>query len=150
MAIVLGIVLGAFLVGEKIGNREIITDHGWYEVKSAYTLPIMYFFGGVAVVLVALSVFPSLWNKWKKFGIWYFVIATGRPRKLEEFIDLVFSSLQLDWHKYVEIDPELYRPSDILMGYGDPSKAREKLGWEPRVPLAEGLEKTIAYFRKLV
>jgi len=69
-----------------------------------------------------------------------FVVATGRPRKLEEFISLAFDAVSLDWHDHVEIDPELYRPSDILVGCGDSSKARALLGWQA----GSGLEEIVA------
>jgi GDPmannose 4,6-dehydratase len=66
-----------------------------------------------------------------------FVVATGRSRKLEEFISLAFSSLQLDWHDHVQIDQSLFRPSDILTGSGNPSKARAILGWHPQKMLED-------------
>lgn len=69
-----------------------------------------------------------------------FVVATGRPRKLEDFISLAFDAVSLDWHDHVEIDPDLYRPSDILVGCGDSSKARTLLGWQAR----SGLEEIVA------
>ncbi len=69
-----------------------------------------------------------------------FVVATGRPRKLEDFISLAFEAVSLDWREYVEVDPDLYRPSDILVGCGDSSKARTLLGWQAR----SGLEEIVA------
>jgi GDPmannose 4,6-dehydratase len=66
-----------------------------------------------------------------------FVIATGKLRKLEDFIALAFSSLQLDWREHVAIDPSLFRPSDILTGFGDPEKAFRMLGWQAKYRLED-------------
>ena len=45
----------------------------------------------------------------------------------------VFGFLDLDWHDYVETDRYYYRPAEVEYLLGDASKAREKLGWEPKV-----------------
>ena len=47
------------------------------------------------------------------------------------------SALELDWKKYVEIDPRYFRPAEVDLLLGDASKAREKLGWKPRVGFKE-------------
>ena len=60
-----------------------------------------------------------------------FVIATGKSYSLKEFVQAVFISCKLDWQEHVIIDPSLYRPSELLTGCADASKAKEKLGWEP-------------------
>jgi len=64
-----------------------------------------------------------------------FVIATGKTYSVREFLDEVFAYLDLDWNKYVEIDPRYFRPSEVELLLGDPAKAKEKLGWEPEVDL---------------
>ncbi len=66
-----------------------------------------------------------------------FVIATGFPHKLETFIDFSFSESGLDWRQHVDIDQSLLRPTDILVGFGDPGKAKEKLGWEATYQLKD-------------
>jgi len=58
-----------------------------------------------------------------------FVIATGRLSTLEDFVRRAFDYFGLDWHQYVEIDPELKRPSDIRVSVGNPAKAERLLGW---------------------
>ncbi len=63
------------------------------------------------------------------------IVATGQTFSVREFLDLAFSSLDLDWHDYVEFDPKYTRPSEVDVLLGDPTKAREKLGWEPEVDL---------------
>lgn len=59
-----------------------------------------------------------------------FVIATGRSVSLEYFINQVFAEFALDWTEHVEIDQNLFRPSDIQFGHADPTKAYSELGWK--------------------
>ena len=58
-----------------------------------------------------------------------YIISTGVARSLEEFVDIAFKALNLDWCEHVITDPRLYRPSDAMMNHGDPSKGKEKFGW---------------------
>jgi len=62
-----------------------------------------------------------------------YVIATGETRPVREFLDRVFDYLKLDWKKCVEIDQRLFRPAEVDLLIGDASKARQLLGWTPRV-----------------
>ena len=62
-----------------------------------------------------------------------YVVATGETRSVREFLDEAFGYLDLDWHDYVEIDPRYYRPTEVEVLFGDATKARQKLGWEPKV-----------------
>ncbi len=62
-----------------------------------------------------------------------YVIATGETRSVREFLDEVFGYLDLDWHKYVEIDPRYFRPTEVDILLGDSSKARKVLNWQPKV-----------------
>jgi GDPmannose 4,6-dehydratase len=66
-----------------------------------------------------------------------FVIATGKTYAVREFVEKVFSYLELDWEKHVEIDPRYFRPTEVDVLLGDAAKAREKLGWQPRVGIDE-------------
>jgi len=66
-----------------------------------------------------------------------YVIATGETHSVREFLYEVFGLLDLDWTKYVEIDPRYFRPSEIDVLVGDSSKARSILGWQPRVTFRE-------------
>ncbi len=59
-----------------------------------------------------------------------YVIATGKTSSLKAFIEAVFSSLQLDWREHVETQPELIRPSEIMISMANPNKAEQKLGWQ--------------------
>ncbi len=66
-----------------------------------------------------------------------YVIATGQTHSVREFLDEVFGYLDLDWHQYVEIDPRYFRPTEVDLLLGDANKARECLGWEPKVGLGD-------------
>lgn len=62
-----------------------------------------------------------------------YVVATGETHSVREFIEEVFSYLELDWEKYIEIDPRYFRPTEVDILQGDASKARKVLKWEPKV-----------------
>jgi GDPmannose 4,6-dehydratase len=62
-----------------------------------------------------------------------YVIATGETHSVREFLDEVFGYLNLDWKEYVKIDPAYYRPTEVDILLGDASKAKKKLGWEPKI-----------------
>jgi len=62
-----------------------------------------------------------------------YVIATGETYSVRQFLDEVFGVLDLDWHKYVEIDPRYYRPTEVDLLLGNAAKAKKQLGWEPKV-----------------
>jgi len=66
-----------------------------------------------------------------------YVIATGENHSVREFLDEVFDYLDLDWQKYVEIDQRYYRPTEVDVLLGDPSKAKNVLNWEPKVRFKE-------------
>jgi GDPmannose 4,6-dehydratase len=83
-----------------------------------------------------------------------YVIATGETHSVREFTELAFKELGINlvWEGkgseevgldastgkvLIAIDPRYYRPTEVDLLIGDPSKAREKLGWEPKVKLAE-------------
>lgn len=61
-----------------------------------------------------------------------FVVASGEMHSVQEFAELVFSKLDLDWEKYVAIDPIYFRAAEVDALCGDSGKLRSKLGWEPK------------------
>ena len=61
-----------------------------------------------------------------------YVIATGVSRTVRELVQAAFDAVDLDWEPHVVVDPAFVRPPDPVPLVGDPSKARERLGWEPR------------------
>src|SRR6056297_3394741 len=63
-----------------------------------------------------------------------YVLATGETHSVEELVQLSFAAAGIDdWQRYVRQDPKFYRPAEVDLLIGDPSKARERLGWEPTV-----------------
>lgn len=62
-----------------------------------------------------------------------YVVATGETHSVREFVEEAFSYVDLDWQQYVVQDPKFYRPAEVDLLVGDPSKAMNKLGWEPSV-----------------
>ena len=60
-----------------------------------------------------------------------YVVASGSMYSVKEFLQLVFSKLDLDWKEYVEIDHKYFRPSEVDALCGDPSKLKKATGWEP-------------------
>ena len=66
-----------------------------------------------------------------------YVVATGETHSVEEFLDLAFGHVNLKWQDYVVFDERYLRPAEVDLLIGDPSKAKEKLGWEPSVTFEE-------------
>ena len=66
-----------------------------------------------------------------------YVIATGRMISVREFCELAFGHVGLDYREFVEIDPRYFRPAEVEQLLGDASKAREVLGWQPKVGVKE-------------
>lgn len=66
-----------------------------------------------------------------------YVIATGESHSVKEFLEEAFSYQGLDWKDYVKIDPRYFRPTEVGYLQGDASKAKKKLGWQPKVHFKE-------------
>jgi GDPmannose 4,6-dehydratase len=66
-----------------------------------------------------------------------YVIATGEAHTPREFAELAFDHAGLDWERYVEVDPQYFRPAEVDDLLGDPSKAKRAFGWEPRTGFTE-------------
>ena len=79
-----------------------------------------------------------------------YVIATGETHSVREFLDEAFGLVGLDWKKYVEIDPRYYRPTEVDLLLGDPTKAKEKLGWKPKTTFKELVKIMLDYDLKTV
>ena len=63
-----------------------------------------------------------------------FVVATGETHSIREFLELAFSHVGIDdWERLVIQDPQFFRPAEVDLLIGDPSKAKDKLGWSPSV-----------------
>ncbi|WP_411088007.1 GDP-mannose 4,6-dehydratase [Streptomyces sp. 061-3] len=66
-----------------------------------------------------------------------YVVATGVPATVRQFMETAFTHADLDWNEYVRYDPKYERPSEVDALIGDASKARETLGWRPCVRVEE-------------
>ena len=110
----------------KLGNIAIARDWGW-----------------------APEYVEAMWQMLQQDEPDDYVIATGDLRKLEEFIELTFAAVGLDWQDHVEVDSTLLRPTDIAAGYGDPEKARRILGWQAQCRLEDVVDKMVAAERRL-
>jgi GDPmannose 4,6-dehydratase len=66
-----------------------------------------------------------------------YVIATGQTRSVRDFLEAAFSHVGLHWQDHVVVDPKYFRPAEVDLLLGDPSKARNELGWEPRTSFEE-------------
>ncbi len=66
-----------------------------------------------------------------------FVIATGAVYSLEDFLNITFSLLKLNWKDHVIIDETIFRPSDIHYSKGDATKAFQKLGWQAQLKMPD-------------
>lgn len=74
-----------------------------------------------------------------------YVIATGKTYKLEDFVAMAFSALDLDWKSHVEFDSNLLRPTDLSVGRANPKKAQEQLGWSAKYSVQEVVKMMISY-----
>jgi len=74
-----------------------------------------------------------------------FVIATGKTYSVKEFVEKVFYRLGLDWQKHIEIDHYYFRPTEVDLLLGDPSKAKRILKWESKVDIDELVDMMIAH-----
>jgi GDPmannose 4,6-dehydratase len=66
-----------------------------------------------------------------------YVVATNETHSVEEFAEKAFSIAGLDWQKHVKVDERFLRPLDVNFLQGDYSKAKQKLGWQPKVKFDE-------------
>lgn len=79
----------------------------------------------------------AMWLMLQQDGPDDYVIATGKTHSVRDFLELAFDHVKLDWRKYVEIDPQYFRPVEVDLLLGDASKAERKIGWKPRTSLED-------------
>ncbi len=72
-----------------------------------------------------------------------YVVATGETHSVREFSEKVFEKLDLDYKQYVDIDKKYFRPSEVDVLLGDASKARNILGWAPKVDFEQLIDMMI-------
>lgn len=105
----------------RLGNLAISRDWGW-----------------------APEYVEAMWLMLQRKQADDFVIATGQTHTLEEFVELAFSEVGLDWRDHVETDPHLFRPTDLMSSKADPSKANELLGWVAVSNMQDVVKKMVA------
>jgi GDPmannose 4,6-dehydratase len=66
-----------------------------------------------------------------------YVISTGETHTVKEFVQEAFKCADLDWKKYVKFDKRYLRPAEVDLLIGDASKAKKKLGWQPKTKFKE-------------
>jgi len=66
-----------------------------------------------------------------------FVISTGSTHSVRDLVRVAFEAVDLDWEKYVKVDKAFLRPAEVDLLVGDASKAKNELGWEPKVTFEE-------------
>ena len=96
----------------RLGNLDIERDWGW-----------------------APEYVQAMWRMLQHPEPHDFVIATGTSSTLEEFVSIAFDRFGLSWRDYVDIDKELFRPSDLKFSRANPNKARIALDWAPQSDL---------------
>lgn len=64
-----------------------------------------------------------------------YVVATGKTYTVLDFVKVVFDLLDLDYEKYVEVDPKYFRPTEVEFLLGDPTKIKTILGWKPKTSM---------------
>jgi GDPmannose 4,6-dehydratase len=104
----------------ELGNISIVRDWGWAP-EYCY-----------AMHLILLQDSPG-----------DFVISSGKSTSLEEFVNLTFESLNLDYRKYLVLKEELIRPTDISFSLGDSSKAAKLLKWVPKMQVKDIIDEMI-------
>lgn len=97
-----------------LGNIEIARDWGW-----------------------APDYVEAMWLMLQQQQADDYVIATGQTNKLQDFIEVVFQTVGLNWQNHVQIDLSLFRPTDISEGHADPTKANHRLGWKASYKMEE-------------
>lgn len=65
-----------------------------------------------------------------------YVVASGVTHSVRELVEVAFEHVGLDYRDFVQVDPEFFRPAEVDLLIGDPSKAKQKLGWQPKVDFA--------------
>lgn len=74
-----------------------------------------------------------------------YVVSTDHTHSVQEWVEASFSCLDLDWKKYVKVDPRFLRPAEVDLLVGDSSKARKELGWKPKVDFEQLVKIMVEY-----
>jgi len=98
----------------ELGNISVERDWGW-----------------------APEYVDAMWRMLQQDNPDDYVIATGETNRLEDFVDGVFTALDLNWRDHVKTSRDLFRPTDILTAKANPGKATQKLGWKAKYKMRD-------------
>lgn len=90
----------------RLGRLDVARDWGW-----------------------APEYVEAMWRMLQSDNPGDYVVATGESHTLEAFTQATFAAAGLDWHDHVDVDPTLFRRTEILWSQGNPAKAARELGW---------------------
>jgi GDPmannose 4,6-dehydratase len=88
----------------------------------------------------ALDYVRAMWMMLQQDQPQDFVISSGENHSVQEFCEIAFSRVDLDWQKYVRTDPRFYRPAEVNVLLGDYAKAKKTLGWTPEISFEKMVE----------
>jgi GDPmannose 4,6-dehydratase len=109
----------------RLGNTKVKRDWGW-----------------------APEYVEAMWRMLQQERPDDYVIATGRTHALDEFVEAAFAAVGLSASDHVDVDPALYRPTDIEGNYANPEKAARVLGWRAGVGMADAVRRMVAAERE--
>jgi len=109
----------------SLGRLDIVRDWGW-----------------------APEYVDAMWRMLQQDSPEDYVIATGLPSSLNDFVESVFAVLGLDAKRHVRSDPALLRPSDIAWSLGDPRRAEERLSWRAETRMPEVANRLVQELRE--
>jgi GDPmannose 4,6-dehydratase len=79
----------------------------------------------------------AMWKMLQQENLEEFVIGTGEAHSVREFLEQAFAYADLNFEKHLVIDPRYFRPTEVTELVADSSKAKAKLGWEPKIKFKE-------------
>jgi GDPmannose 4,6-dehydratase len=111
----------------RLGNTKVKRDWGW-----------------------APEYVDAMWRMLQQERPDDYVIATGATHALEDFVAAAFDAVGLDARDHVDVDPELFRPTDIEGNYANAAKAARVLGWRASVGMADAVRRMVSAERELL
>ena len=85
----------------------------------------------------------AMWRMMQQDTAEDYVVATGRRHRVRDFVRLAFEAVDLEWERYVVIDPRYYRPAEVDLLVGNPARAKRRLNWEPQVTFEALVERMV-------
>jgi GDPmannose 4,6-dehydratase len=79
----------------------------------------------------------AMWRMLQQESARDYVIGTGETHSVQDFLEEAFGYVGLDWRQFVRIDPRYFRPTEVDAFIANATKAREELGWQPRIGFKE-------------